>query len=109
VNVDVPLHNLPPALHGFSIVQISDIHVGTTIRKKYVEKIVKAVNALKPDLIAVTGDVVDGSVRDLRVHTAPLAGCARCMEHSSLPVITNIIRAQARGRRNLRALDCACC
>ena len=74
VHVDVPLRNLPPALHGFSIVQISDIHVGTTIRKKYVEKIVKAVNALKPDLIAVTGDVVDGSVRDLRVHTAPLAG-----------------------------------
>jgi hypothetical protein len=73
VNVDVPLRNLPPALHGFSIVQISDIHVGTTIRKKYVEKIVNAVNALKPDLIAVTGDVVDGSVRELAAHTAPLA------------------------------------
>ena len=73
VNIDVPLQNLPPALHGFSIVQISDIHVGTTIRKKYVEKIVKAVNALKPDLIAITGDVVDGSVRDLAAHTAPLA------------------------------------
>lgn len=73
VNIDVPLRNLPPALHGFSIVQISDIHVGATIRKKYVEKIVKAVNALKPDLIAVTGDVVDGSVRDLAAHTAPLA------------------------------------
>lgn len=72
VNVDVPLRNLPSALHGFSIVQISDIHVGTTIRKKYVEKIVNAVNALKPDLIAVTGDVVDGSVRELGAHTAPL-------------------------------------
>jgi len=74
VNVDVPLLNLPPALHGFSIVQISDIHVGTTIRKNYVDKIVRAVNALKPDLIAVTGDMVDGSVRELSVHTAPLGG-----------------------------------
>jgi predicted MPP superfamily phosphohydrolase len=74
VNVDVPLQNLPPALHGFSIVQISDIHVGTTIRKRYVERVVRAVNALKPDLIAVTGDMVDGSVRELAVHTAPLAG-----------------------------------
>jgi uncharacterized protein len=74
VNVDVPLQNLPPALHGFSIVQISDIHVGTTIRKRYVERVVKAVNALKPDLIAVTGDTVDGPVRELAVHTAPLAG-----------------------------------
>jgi predicted MPP superfamily phosphohydrolase len=74
VNVDVPLKDLPAALHGFSIVQISDIHVGTTIHKAYVERIVKAVNALKPDLIAVTGDVVDGSVRELSMHTAPLAG-----------------------------------
>jgi predicted MPP superfamily phosphohydrolase len=74
VNVDVPLLNLPPALQGFTIVQISDIHVGTTIRKNYVEKIVKAVNALKPDLIAVTGDMVDGSVRELSAHTAPLGG-----------------------------------
>lgn len=74
VDVDVPLRNLPLALHGFSIVQISDIHVGTTIRKGYVEKIVKAVNALKPDLIAVTGDMVDGPVRELSAHTAPLAG-----------------------------------
>jgi predicted MPP superfamily phosphohydrolase len=73
VNVDVPLQNLPPALHGFSIVQISDIHVGTTIHARYVERIVKAVNALKPDLIAVTGDMVDGSVRELASHTAPLA------------------------------------
>ncbi len=73
VNVDVPLHDLPPALHGFSIVQISDIHVGTTIRKSYVQRIVKAVNALKPDLIAVTGDIVDGPVRELAAHTAPLA------------------------------------
>ena len=74
VNVDVPLQNLPPALHGFSIVQISDIHVGTTIRMRYVERVVKSVNALKPDLIAITGDIVDGSVRELAVHTAPLAG-----------------------------------
>jgi hypothetical protein len=73
VNVDVPLKDLPPALHGFSIVQISDIHVGTTIRKRYVQRIVQAVNALQPDLIAVTGDLVDGPVRELASHTAPLA------------------------------------
>jgi predicted MPP superfamily phosphohydrolase len=73
VEVDVALQNLPPALHGFTIVQISDIHVGPTIRKRYVERIVTAVNALKPDLIAVTGDVVDGAVRELAPHTAPLA------------------------------------
>jgi predicted MPP superfamily phosphohydrolase len=73
VNVDVPIQNLPLALHGFSIAQISDVHVGSAIRKEYVEAIVDAVNGLHPDLIAVTGDVVDGSVRELALHTAPLA------------------------------------
>jgi predicted MPP superfamily phosphohydrolase len=73
VNVDVPIANLPQALHGFSIAQISDVHVGSSITKNYVDAIVDAVNGLKPDLIAVTGDVVDGSVSDLSAHTAPLA------------------------------------
>ena len=74
VNVDVPLLNLPQALHGFSIAQISDVHIGAAIRKEYVDAIVDAaVNDLRPDLIAVTGDVVDGPVQELAPHTAPLA------------------------------------
>ena len=73
VNVDVPIQNLPRALHGFSIAQISDVHIGSAIRKEYVEAIVAAVNGLRPDLIAVTGDIVDGSVPELAAHTAPLA------------------------------------
>jgi len=72
VNVDVPIQDLPRALHGFCIAQISDVHVGATIRKEYVEAIVEAVNGLHPDLIAVTGDVVDGPVWELAPHTAPL-------------------------------------
>jgi len=71
-NIDIPIAGLAAALHGFTIVQISDIHIGPTIKRGYVEKIVTAVNALKPDLIAVTGDVVDGSVLQLAVHTRPL-------------------------------------
>jgi uncharacterized protein len=71
--VEIPLRNLPPALNGFSIAQISDIHVGRTIKRGYVDAIVDAVNALDADLIAVTGDLVDGPVQDLAPHTAPLA------------------------------------
>ncbi|KND55266.1 putative phosphoesterase [Candidatus Paraburkholderia kirkii] len=74
VSVDVPIENLPAALDGFTIVQISDIHVGPTIKRGYVEHIVAAVNGLQPDLIAVTGDVVDGSVPHLADHMRPLAG-----------------------------------
>jgi len=71
--VEIPLRNLPHALNGFSIAQISDIHVGPTIKRGYVDAIVDAVNALDADLIAVTGDLVDGPVQDLAPHTAPLA------------------------------------
>ena len=71
--VEIPLRNLPPALNGFSIAQISDIHVGRTIKRGYVDAIVDAVNALDADLIAVTGDLVDGPVQDLAPHTKPLA------------------------------------
>ena len=73
VDVDVPIADLPEALHGFTIAQISDIHVGPTIKHGYLHAIVNAVNALDADLIAVTGDLVDGSVSQLAPHTAPLA------------------------------------
>jgi uncharacterized protein len=73
VVVDVPLAGLPPELDGFSIAQISDVHVGPTIRRGYVEAIVDAVNALQADVVALTGDFVDGSVAQLGEHVAPLA------------------------------------
>ena len=73
VNVDVPIANLPAALHGFSIAQITDIHVGPTIRRNYVERIVAAVNGLEADVIAITGDLVDGTVIELAAHVQPLA------------------------------------
>jgi len=73
VHVDIPVERLPPSLHGFAIAQISDLHVGPTIRRRFVERLVARVNDLKVDLIAVTGDLVDGSVEQLSSHTAPLA------------------------------------
>jgi uncharacterized protein len=71
--VTVPLPDLPPALAGFRIVQISDIHVGPTIKHEYLQAIVDRVNALDADVVAITGDLVDGSVAELRAHVAPLA------------------------------------
>ncbi|TCK02316.1 metallophosphoesterase [Marinobacterium mangrovicola] len=74
VHVDVPLKDLPAALQGFTIAQISDIHIGHTIKRGFLEAVVNQVNGLNPDLIAVTGDVVDGDVERLGAHTQPLAG-----------------------------------
>ena len=71
--VDVPLIDLPAGLEGLRIAQISDVHVGPTLRRGFVEEIVARVNALSADLIAITGDLVDGSVETLGPHTAPLA------------------------------------
>ncbi len=58
---------------GYRIVQISDVHVGPTIGKDFIERIVARINELKPDLVAITGDLVDGSVAELEEHVAPLA------------------------------------
>jgi predicted MPP superfamily phosphohydrolase len=71
-HVTIRLDNLPAALHGFRIVQLSDIHVGSTIKSAYVKAIVERVNLLTPDQIAITGDIVDGSVARLGIHTAHL-------------------------------------
>jgi len=72
-HVDVPIAHLPIALEGFTIAQLSDLHVGPTIKRGYIERIVSKVNALNADLIAITGDLVDGSVPELREHIAPLS------------------------------------
>ncbi|HAN30173.1 MAG TPA: metallophosphoesterase, partial [Myxococcales bacterium] len=72
-HVEVKLSNLPAHLDGFTIVQISDLHVSATIRRPYVERVVAMSNALKPDLVALTGDLMDGSVPQLRDEIAPLA------------------------------------
>ena len=72
--VDVPIAGLPSALQGFRIAQITDVHVGPTVKRGYVQGIVDAVNRLHADAVAITGDLVDGRVEDLRDDVAPLAG-----------------------------------
>ncbi|MDM0046772.1 metallophosphoesterase [Variovorax dokdonensis] len=70
--IDIPIARLPAGLHGFTIAQLSDIHVGPTIRVRYIERIVESVNRLGADMVAITGDLVDGSVAELGRHIAPL-------------------------------------
>ncbi len=55
------------------MVQLTDVHVGPTIGHAFIDDIVRRTNALQPDLIAITGDLVDGSVEQLRDAVAPLA------------------------------------
>lgn len=71
--VRVAIDRLSKAKSGYRIVQISDVHVGPTIGREFIEGIVARINALNPDLVAITGDLVDGSVAELAEHVAPLA------------------------------------
>jgi predicted MPP superfamily phosphohydrolase len=71
--VEVKLAKLPRELDGFVLVQLTDVHVGPTIGRRFIEEIVRTTNALKPDLVAITGDLVDGSVAELGDSVAPLS------------------------------------
>ena len=74
--VEIAQAGLPAALDGFTIVQISDLHVGPTIRRRFMGRVVETVNRLQPDVVAITGDLVDGSVPDLGPEVAPLRALA---------------------------------
>ncbi len=71
--VRVPIAHLPGDLEGLRIVQLSDLHVGPTLKRAFVERIVATANGLRPDLIALTGDVADGFPPALRRDVAPLS------------------------------------
>jgi predicted MPP superfamily phosphohydrolase len=64
--VPIALERLPRSLSGLTIAQVSDLHVGPTIGERDVRRIVDQVNALRPDVVAITGDLVDATVAELR-------------------------------------------
>ncbi|WP_420717904.1 metallophosphoesterase [Streptomyces sp. H34-S4] len=72
--VQVPLAKLPRAAHGFRIAVVSDIHLGPILGRAHTMRIVDTINRTQPDLIAVVGDLVDGSVEDLGPAAEPLRG-----------------------------------
>lgn len=73
VPVTVPLRRLPAAFDGFTIAQITDLHIGPTRGGSWLREVVRRVNELAPDAIAITGDLVDGSVERLGPDVAALA------------------------------------
>jgi predicted MPP superfamily phosphohydrolase len=71
--VPIPHPGLHPDLHGLRIAQISDLHVSELLGESYVRKVVDQLMSLKPDLIAITGDLVDGPRHQLKDAVRPLA------------------------------------
>ncbi|MGW0910628.1 metallophosphoesterase [Streptomyces sp. NPDC002784] len=72
--VTVPLAKLPRAAHGYRIAVVSDVHLGPVLGRGFAQRVVDTINSTRPDLVAVVGDLVDGSVRDLAPAVAPLRG-----------------------------------
>ncbi|MEV7564678.1 metallophosphoesterase [Streptomyces tanashiensis] len=71
--VTVPLAKIPRAAHGYRIAVVSDIHLGPILGRAHTQRIVDTINATQPDLIAVVGDLVDGTVENLGPAAEPLA------------------------------------
>lgn len=71
--VELALKKLPAELEGFTLVQLSDLHIGPVQKASWLEEVVRRVNALSPDAVVITGDIVDGLPRDIAKETAPLA------------------------------------
>ncbi|MGX2995084.1 metallophosphoesterase [Streptomyces sp. JNUCC 64] len=74
--VTVPLAKLPRSAHGFRIAVVSDIHLSPMLGRSFAERLVRTINSTQPDLIAIVGDMVDGSVAELGPAAAPLARLA---------------------------------
>jgi len=72
VSIQIPVKGLHPDLDGFTIVQISDVHIGPTIKGGFLKKVVTRINHLNPDFVAITGDLVDGPASRLKNHLLPL-------------------------------------
>jgi len=70
--VPITLGKLSPALNGFRIAVVSDIHLGPLLGRSHTERIVTTINGLDADLVAIVGDLVDGSVEELGEAAAPL-------------------------------------
>lgn len=71
--VPIAITDLPEDFESFRIVQITDVHISPTFRRSCVEDIVAVVNMLNADIVALTGDLVDGTVDQLAYDVEPLA------------------------------------
>lgn len=73
-DVTLPIRDLPPQYEGYTILQLTDLHISRLFPATWTQKVVERANVLDVDLVVVTGDVIDGSLAMRRADVAPLAG-----------------------------------
>ena len=106
VRNDLSVPGLPSGLDGFTIAQISDTHIGPTLRGGWMRMVVDEVNALGADMVVHTGDMVDGSVAALRREVAPWPNSRPGMGSGCAPATTSITPGSRRGLRSRPGWAC---
>jgi predicted MPP superfamily phosphohydrolase len=96
--------DLPPGLEGMRIVQISDTHVGPHTSRRHLDKIAALVRAANPDLIAVTGDLVDDHAPDVDAYASALGGLDAPLGVFAVPGNHDVYAGWSEVRRRLEAL-----
>ena len=81
----IPIRNLPDAFQGFRIAQISDIHLEEYTEPFYLEEFVRRINALKPDLVLLTGDFISAGPRAFSFAHKAAGVCAEILEGLTCP------------------------
>ena len=100
----IPLAKLPAAADGYTIVQLTDIHIGPLLGDRFAARVAARVNALAPDLIVITGDLVDGNLDELRTHIAPLR---RLRARDGVYAVTGAATTSTTGTRPRGSSTCA--
>ncbi|MBU3843333.1 MAG: metallophosphoesterase [Candidatus Anaerobiospirillum pullicola] len=72
VEHEVAITDLAPEMEGYKILQITDLHIGPILKRDWLQGVVDRVNEQNPDLIVITGDLVDGTVSSLKDEFSPL-------------------------------------
>jgi predicted MPP superfamily phosphohydrolase len=100
----VRLPDLPPALEGLTIGQISDLHVGPQTSRRHLAAVVRAIGEAAPELIAVTGDLVDDFPRDVEHYAAGLSALAAPLGVFAIPGNHEVYSGWRELRGRLEAL-----
>ena len=112
LRVPVRLRRLDPAFDGFRIAVVSDIHLGPLSGRAHTERIVRMINETEPDLVAIVGDLVDGTVAELGPAAEPLRDLHSregtfFVTGNHEYFVEDTVRMAARTRAARRAARCA--
>lgn len=103
--VDTEVPGLGPEFDGLRIVQLSDLHVGPHTSRRFLERVVETTRSLEPDLIAVTGDLIDDRAEDVASYARSLGGLSAPLGVYMIPGNHDVYAGWDAVERGLREAD----